>query len=51
MLYYENIYIYISVVKIAEVTKGCKIRPSSFEGIKVARGAKVAKWVAKVAKS
>ena len=42
---------YISVVKIAKVTKGCKIRLSSFKGIKVARGAKVAKWVAKVAKS
>ena len=42
---------YISVVKIAKVTEGCKIRLSSFKGIKVVRGAKVAKWVAKVAKS
>ena len=42
---------YISVVKIAKVTKGFKIRLLSFESIKVARGAKVAKWVAKVAKS
>ena len=42
---------YISVAKIAKVTKGCKIRLSSFKVIKVARGAKVAKRVAKVAKS
>ena len=42
---------YISVAKIAKVTKGCKIRLSSFKGIKVARGVKVAKRVAKVAKS
>ena len=41
----------ISVAKIAKVTKGCKIRLSSFEGIKVVRGARVAKRVAKIAKS
>ena len=41
----------ISVAKIAKVTKGCKIPLSSFKGIKVARDAKVAKQVAKVAKS
>ena len=42
---------HISVAKIAKVTKGCKIRLSSFKGIKVARGVKVAKRVAKVAES
>ena len=41
----------ISVAKIAKVKKGCKIRLSSFKGIQIARGAKVAKRVAKVAKS
>ena len=46
-----TIITYISVAKIAKVTKGCKIRLSSFKGIKVARGVKVAKRVAKVAKS
>ena len=51
LCYIMKIFKYISVVKIAKVTKGCKIRLSSFEGIKVARGAKVAKWVVKVAKS
>ena len=51
LCYIMKTFKYISVVKIAKVTKGCNIRLSSFEGIKVARGAKVAKWVAKVAKS
>ena len=51
LCYITKAFKYISVVKIAKVTKDCKIRLSSFEGIKVARGAKVAKWVAKVAKS
>ena len=49
--YIMKAFKYISVAKIAEVTKGCKIRFSSFKGIKVARGVKVAKRVAKVAKS
>ena len=39
---------YISVAKITNVTKGCKMRLLSFKGIKVARDAK---QVAKVAKS
>ena len=48
LCYVMKTFKYISVAK---VTKGCKIQLSSFEGIKVARGAKVAKWIAKVAKS
>ena len=51
LCYIMKTFKYISVVKIAKVTKGWKIRLSSFEGIKVARDAKVTKWVAKVAKS
>ena len=51
LCYNMKTFKFISVVKIAKITKGCKIRLSSFKGIKVVRGAKVAKWVAKVAKS
>ena len=51
LCYIMKAFKYISVAKIAKVTKGCKIRLSSFKGIKVARGVKVAKRVAKVAKS
>ena len=51
LCYIMKAFKYISVAKIAKVTKGCKIPLSSFKGIKVARGAKVAKRVAKVAKS
>ena len=51
LCYTMKAFKYISVAKIAKVTKGCKIRLSSFKGIKVARGVKVAKRVAKVAKS
>ena len=51
LCYIMNTFKYISIVKTAKVTKGCKIRLSSFKGIKVARGSEVAKWVAKVAKS
>ena len=51
LCYIIKTFKYISIVNIAKVTKGCKIRLSSFEGIKVARGSKVAKWVARVAKS
>ena len=36
--YIMKTFKHINVVKIAKVTKGCKIRLSSFEGIKVARG-------------
>ena len=49
--YIMKTFKHISVVKIAKVTKGCKLRLSSFKGIKVARGSNVAKVVAKVAKS
>ena len=49
--YIMKAFKYISVAKISKVTKDCKIRLSSFKGIKVARGVKVAKRVAKVAKS
>ena len=51
LCYIMKTFKYISVAKIAKVTKGRKIRLSSFKGIKVARGAQVAKRVAKVAKS
>ena len=51
LCYIMKAFKHISVAKIAKVTKGCKIRLSSFKGIKVARGVKVAKRVAKVAKS
>ena len=51
LCYIMNAFKYISVAKIAKVTKGCRIRLSSFKGIKVARSAKVAKRVEKVAKS
>ena len=51
LCYIMKTFKYFSVAKIAKVTKGCKIRLSSFKGVKVARGAKVAKWVAKVGKS
>ena len=51
LCYIMKTFKYISVAKIEKVTKGCKIRLSSFKDIKVVRGAKVAKWVAKVAKS
>ena len=43
LYYIMKTFKYISVVKIAKVTKGFKIRLSSFKGTKVARGAKVAK--------
>ena len=51
LCYIMKAFKYISVAKIAKVTKGCKIQFSSFKGIKVARGVKVAKRVAKVAES
>ena len=50
MLYYGNIERY-QCWEDCKGCKGCKIRLSSFKGIKVARGAEMAKRVAKVAKS
>ena len=43
LCYTMKAFKYISVGKIAKVTKGCKIPLSSFKGIKVARGVKVGK--------